>query len=141
MKSEVRERLGLPPLVARFRFGNTGQHEFKLDCSWLGRERYFVNDKLHHSRFSVMPGGTRQFQVHGHSIEIRINPYTRKMDAKAFVDGVLVNDDVFAEANRALAARRERAKESRRSSFDWRGFALQTTAWVVLAVVLAYLLR
>lgn len=145
MKSEGQETLSLPPLTSSFRFGNAEQHEFKVVFSYLGREQYFVNDKLHHSHFSVLPRGVRKFKAHGHEIEIRIDVGFRKLEAVALVDGVVVNDNLLEAAKQGFAEIEKRMKEKVDSTpsleFNFKQVAIQAFAWCAALMVLTLLFR
>jgi hypothetical protein len=141
LKSERASTIARPALVDRFRFGSEGQHEFRINLSWHGREWYFVNDRLHHTRFSWLPG-VRKFQVLGHRIEIRASWNIRRYDLKAYVDSELVNNELFADSNRYIEERiAARLAKQPSARFTWSRITRDTVAWVALSLALFWLFR
>ena len=91
--------------IASFSFGQSSEYECRMVCSYLGRERYFVNGLPVYSRWGFTPSGTREFASNGHHIRIMIVGGLKRVDAKAFVDGALVASDLFRDFNAEYAAK------------------------------------
>jgi hypothetical protein len=118
---------------ASFRFGVNAGHECRVLCESWGREAYYVDGKLLFTRWSAAVRGTRKFTACGHQLRIDIAVRSSRVDAKAYVDGLLVADDLFAELNQRLA--RLALVRVEHSA------ALRAVGWVLTAAVLVGVLR
>lgn len=81
-----------------FQFGSA-RHTVRIECGMLGKEQYFVNDKLVLSLWSFRLRGVRQFVFEGHRIEVRVWMTLTQAHGEAFVDGEKVASDLFADFN------------------------------------------
>jgi hypothetical protein len=117
-------------LTAAFRFGAQDQHTCRLECDYFGRERYFVDERLVHTVWSVT-GGLRSFEAAGHRIEIGIKLHLLSIECDAFVDGMTKASDLFGSINAKIA----KARSRKVSKVFW----IEVAVWLVLIVaVLAY---
>jgi hypothetical protein len=77
-----------------------------MEFSWLGTERYYANDSLVFECRSLRPSGVREFTTEGHQIQIEVKTSLKSFGCRAYVDGVLKADDIFAEFNTKIRKRR-----------------------------------
>jgi hypothetical protein len=90
---------------AAFRFGPSGEHECKIVCDYLGKERYFVDGELVKEQRSMSMSGVREFTAKGYSIAVHVAVHARGATGKAFVNGTPVAENLFSEFNEMLADR------------------------------------
>jgi hypothetical protein len=90
-------------LTAEFRFGPDDEHEFRIVSGYFGRERYYVDDQLLADRWSLSLNAVREFDWENHRIRIEVKTGLKRLDGRAYVDSLLVADDLFAEMNAKLA--------------------------------------
>lgn len=117
--------------TATFRFGENLTHECSLVFGNFGNESYFVDGALVHKHWSLSPSGAREFSACGNHIKIDVSVNLRRVECKAFVDGVLVADDLFSELN----AKFIRVRNNRPP------FYLQVIVWFVIAFVILTVLN
>lgn len=117
---------------AFFRFGPSGEHDFRIECGYFGRERYYVNGKLVHSCWSLHLRRSREFQVKGHTVRIDTAIDLKRIEADAFVDGKLVATDLFAEQNERFA--RQRGLQPRKLGINF-------VIWFFIGLLTMVLLR
>ena len=110
--------------TASFCFGENLEHECQIVCGYFGNERYFVDGALVHRHFSLSPSGSREFAARGHQLRVEIAINFTQAKARAFVDDVLVADDLFSGFNSALAGMPKKLP-----------FFLSVAIWFVLALV------
>lgn len=115
---------------ASFRFGTENQHELRMECSYFGGERYFVNDKLLHSYWGLHPRITREFQAEGHAVRIDLNANLKRIEVNGFIDGELVAPDLYADLNRQFTQRRKP-----------QNIFITFVIWVVIGIATVTLLR
>lgn len=77
-----------------------------MDFSWLGAERYYANDSLVLECRSLRLSGFREFSAEGHQIRVEVETNLKSFVCRAYVDGALKADDIFAEFNTKLRKRR-----------------------------------
>lgn len=118
--------------TAAFRFGPEGKHEFRIVSGYFGRERYYVDGALLDDRWSMSFNLVREFEWEGYRIRIEVKAGLKRLDVRAFVDGELAADDLFAEMNAKLA----HAREQRRIRGRWIGTVTGTVIGLCLAVLL-----
>jgi len=116
--------------IATFSFGHANEHQVRMVCNYFGRERYFVDEKLVFSRWSLHFRGVREFEAAGHRIRIDLSANIKRVDANGFVDGVLVAPDLFAELNKKFAHQRKP-----------QNFGVMFLIWFVIGIVMLTLLR
>lgn len=89
----------MDPVLATsvFRFGPGQAHECRIAWGLFGSERYFVDGVLVQRIWRLGPGA-RGFTAAGHRIRVEVTGL-RRPAGRAFVDEVLVQDDLFAEFN------------------------------------------
>ena len=110
--------------TAIFCFGEHLEHECQIVCGYFGNERYFVDGALVHKHFSLSPSGSREFAARGHQLRVEIAINFKQAEARAFVDDVLVADDLFSEFNAKLTGMRKK-----------RPFLLWAAIWFILTLV------
>jgi len=120
----------MSPLTASFRFGDREQHTCRFEGGYFGSERYYVNDKLVLSLWSIGMRATRTFDAEGHRIEFRVALSLRGAQSDAYVDGKLVASDLFADFN----ARMNPARSGKPLSAS--RLLYQIGLWVLLVLVL-----
>ena len=111
--------------TATFRFGEGLTHECSLVFSNFGNESYFVDGALVHKHWSLSPSGARKFTACGYQLQLVVAVNLKRVECNAFVDGVLVADDLFSELNaKIIRVRRNRPP-----------FYLQVIIWFIIAFV------
>jgi len=100
------------------------EHECQIVCGYFGNERYFVDGALVHKNFSLSPRCSREFAARGHQLRVEIAINFTQAKARAFVDDVLVADDLFSEFNSKLTGMPKK-----------RPFLLSVAVWFILALV------
>lgn len=130
-------------LMPSFRFGPQLEHELQLKPGYLGGERYFVNGELALHLWRPRWSGVREFTTHGHRVQIHVKVDRKKTDVRAFVDGVLVNDEVYAELNAWLRSRKEeREAEARKPLLRRFGaWLMKVAVWFVLSLTVFTAMR
>jgi hypothetical protein len=111
--------------VATFQFGKGSKLECRVVCGNFGHERYFVNEVLVHKHWSLSPSGSREFAAHGHQVRVQLAVNLKLVEGKAFVNGVLISDDIFSELNAKLIRMRQD-----------RPIHLRVIVWIVVSLII-----
>jgi hypothetical protein len=122
--------------TASFHFGPLRQHHAKATFGPIGRERYFVNGHLVHSNWSLALTGVREFIAEGHRVQIRVSVGLRAAHGEAWVDGKLVEPELFAAFNSKLFERRSARRSTlRHGRLSFRQWSLRVALWFVVSLL------
>jgi hypothetical protein len=70
----------------------------EVNCTWWGREEYYVDGRLIEKRWNPSLSGQREFQVGGHSVRIEVSQGQRQYFTRVFVDDALHVEELFPTA-------------------------------------------
>ncbi len=82
---------------------------FKVDFSMLGCEKYFYNGNLLLKRWSFKLKDRLSFACDGSNVEIDVSLSKKEWSIRAFVDGVLVVEELFPEYKKKVEQARSNA--------------------------------
>ena len=124
-----------PPIV-HFKFNaQNGEHICRVEYGWIGAERYFVDDELLLTQWSLFRSNAT-FVSHGVQIQVRNRVNLNQAVSEVNLDGQLVIPNLLVDYNVDMALRLRRWGARRRKPGEPNQWASAVAGWLIVFALL-----